>query len=192
LRLVSDVKTVSYFVLGQTGGMRGPGTNNDTTSFAGANDPRLFGLPPGQPLQGLGRRVVDRAATRYAIENGDNALLDLQTELFAPEVLMVQFRYFDGQQWLSEWNTEDFGGVPLAIEIVLVLQAVDDDSLTAPTPQLSAAGTQTQAALWQFDQDHVYRLVVNLPAAELIDTSAATTNESADEESESTDGGGAT
>jgi hypothetical protein len=145
---------------------------NANLSNLNMNNWSTLGLPPGQPLQGLGRRVMDRAATRLAQQNADYSSLEQQTELFAPEVLMIQFRFFDGLQWLAEWNTEQLGGIPLAIEIVLVLQARTDDPLLEPA--LATRDTSAQSAVWQYDAEHVYRLVVNLPAAELIDSTSAT------------------
>jgi hypothetical protein len=172
LRLLSDVKTVSYFLLGQTGspagglGMAGMGIPTDPTS---ANY-TMPGLPPGQPLRGLGRRVVDRAATRYAMNSAGNSFLDQQIELIAPEVMLIQFRYFDGLQWLSEWDSQQFGGLPMAVEIMLVLQsseeAAESDSLLT--------GLSFDETASQLDPNHVYRLVVHLPAAELIDMTAST------------------
>ena len=190
MRLLSDVKTVSYFLLGQSGlgasslsttslssssrsassfsSLNGQSANNNSTNYA------MLGLPPGQPLQGLGRRIVDRSATRYALNNADFSFLDQQTELFAPEVTFIQFRYFDGLQWLNEWDTEQLGGIPLAVEIVLAVQPREEatrDGLLRQSPASS------QESVWQLDPNHVYRLVVNLPAAELIDTTAATEDE---------------
>jgi hypothetical protein len=181
LRLLSDVKTVSYFMLGQTsiGGTSSIWPTSVGTSPLGntaAGIVNTLGLPPGQPLQGLGRRIVDRAATRFALENSDHSFLDQQTELFAPEVALVQFRYFDGQQWLTEWDTQQLQGVPLAVEIILVLQPPLEDPVLEPTPPTNA--TMAQSDLWQFDPEHVYRLVVNLPAAELIDSASTGANAS--------------
>jgi prepilin-type N-terminal cleavage/methylation domain-containing protein len=177
LRLLSDVKTVSYFLVGQSGigatSQVSAGVGMSTANYAstaGAADYAMLGLPPGQPLQGLGRRVVDRAATRYALNNADFSFLDQQTELFAPEVVFLQFRYFDGLQWVYEWDSEQLGGIPLAVEIVVVLQPRDD---SLPENRASLRSTSSSSdTLWQFDPNHVYRLVVHLPAAEMIDTTA--------------------
>ncbi len=193
IRVLSDVKTVSYFLVGSMGlGSMGMGSGSmPGTGFASsggrmgsgglnssgglglngnANQYAMLGLPPDQPLQGLGRRIVDRAATRYAMTNADTSFLDQQTELFAPEVTFIQFRYFDGLQWLYQWDSEELGGIPLAIEIVLALQPPLENP--APNGSRTATTSSSMDATWQFDPDHVYRLVVNLPAAEYIDPAA--------------------
>ncbi len=113
--------------------------------------------------------MVDRAAMRYAMQGADSTLLDQYVELIAPEVLLLQFRYFDGQQWMFEWDSEAFGGIPLAVEIVLVLRTDDDDD---ESTELETAQQSMQDILWQHDPEHVYRLVVHLPTGEMIDTAA--------------------
>jgi peptidyl-tRNA hydrolase len=177
LRLLSDVKTVSYFLIGQDGlSTNSLGMNNAVNSRTSpmAANYSMLGLPPGQPLRGLGRRVVDRAATRYAMNNGDSSFLDLQTELIAPEVLLIQFRYFDGLQWLSAWDSQQLGGVPMAVEIILALQTSEESAQS----ESLLTEMSFDATTAQLDPNHVYRLVVHLPAAEVIDTTTATSTTS--------------
>jgi prepilin-type N-terminal cleavage/methylation domain-containing protein len=174
LQSLSDVKTVSYLMLGQPGMTGAPLARSNASSYtSNLTNTRSLGLPPDQLWQGLGRRVLDRAATRFAMNNADYSFLEAQTELFAPEVLLVQFRYFDGLQWLTEWDTEQYGGIPLAVELVLVLQAND---ATSSDLSLNERSASQQDVLGQFDPEHVYRLVVQLPAAEPIDTTSLSTS----------------
>jgi prepilin-type N-terminal cleavage/methylation domain-containing protein len=70
---------------------------------------------------GLCRREMDWAVTQFANSNGAMADLQSQIEPLAVEVLDLQFRYFDGSQWLTEWSSTDLGGVPVAIEISIAL-----------------------------------------------------------------------
>lgn len=200
LRTLSDVKTVSYFLLnpngagtGMNSGLQSPvgsqgmgfgagastGTSRLGSSFQNGpmSDFAMIGLPPDQPLQGLGRRSLDRSAARYALQNAGYSQVDQQTQLFAPEVTFIQFRYFDGLQWLSEWNSDVFGGIPLAVEIAIALQPSTDRNADGSRSDTQSTSTQT---LWQFDPQHVYRLVVYLPAAEPIDTTTSLGGDASD------------
>jgi hypothetical protein len=134
----------------------------------------MLGLPPGQPLRGLARRIVDRAATRYAMNTADYSFTDQQTELIAPEVMFVQFRYFDGLQWLPAWDSQQFGGVPVAIEIILGLETSKDPAET----ESPLTGLSYDQLMTTLDPNHVYRLVVHLPSAEPTDTTAASSTTS--------------
>jgi hypothetical protein len=93
--------------------------------------------------------------------------MNQQVEPFAPEVFMIQFRYFDGQQWLEEWDSAQIGGVPTAVEITLVLQSAADDA-----QQPFAMDASMFASI---DPSQVYRMVVHLPASEPIDSTATST-----------------
>lgn len=49
---------------------------------------------------------------------------------WAPEVVELQFRYFDGTRWVDSWNSLEKNGLPLAIEVQLKLMPLDEiDSL---------------------------------------------------------------
>ena len=50
----------------------------------------------GRPESGLVRRVMDRAVTLYASENGNMQGLQQVAEVIAPEVTSIEFQYFDG------------------------------------------------------------------------------------------------
>lgn len=95
---LSDVKTVTYYVLDAAGG---------ETSL-------------GQPRRGLVRAELDRAVTAYAAETGS---LDpaLEFEPIAPEVAAVEFEYFDGQQWYDTWDSQEQQGLPVAVRVTLYL-----------------------------------------------------------------------
>jgi hypothetical protein len=161
---VSDVKTIAYFLL------------DGTRSFSSTTAERMeetvdgLGLLPDEPLQGLARRVVDRAAARYAATNGDMDYMELQVERFAPEVAAMEFRYFDGRQWLMEWDTELMKGLPMAVEITIGIARREPGQ----NNRLYAQPTLTQQLL---DASNIYRLVVHLPAAEPIDTQSTTSEQ---------------
>jgi type II secretory pathway pseudopilin PulG len=52
---------------------------------------------------------------------------------WVPEVLRVEFRYFDGIEWTSTWSTLTRKTLPLAVEILMDFQAVDE--LPKPTDE---------------------------------------------------------
>ncbi len=157
--VLSDIKTISYFMIGNGLG----GTGSIPSSGSGFNDLEMTGMPPGQLTQGLGRRSVDRAVARFSTQNADLSVFQNQVELLAPEVLLIQFRYFDGMQWLEVWDTEDLGGIPLAVEITLVLSPNDER-------QQNELIGQASLSQFQYDPELSYRLVVYLPASEPIES----------------------
>ena len=102
----SDLKTVAYFV--QSAGMIG-----------GVQDP-LNSLDPeaaGEVTGGLVRRSLDRAATVYAASNGNLTLLNQTGELLAPEITAIEFSYWDGLNWELEWSSDEYGELPLAVQV---------------------------------------------------------------------------
>lgn len=146
---LSDIKTISYFMAGgtTTGTSAVSSTPGFGTTSAGAG-----------PMSdsGLARRVVDRGTSRFAAENGIFALLDDNVDVFAPEVVAIEFAYFDGLQWTFEWDTEVRGGIPLAVEITLVIMPIDQR-------EEEMMITDRYLAESQIDPNHIYRLVVHLP-----------------------------
>ena len=147
LDIPSDVKIISYYV------RIGNGNLNTT-----ARD--VFNTSDDVP--GLMRRQLSRAITSYAVENGNSEQLRKSDELLAPEVIAIEFRYFDGYEWLPQWDSDSYQALPLAIEVLLTLKSSSpyhsggvvntfytDDSL----------GDQTSAV--------TYRLVVRLPVGKI-------------------------
>ncbi|MHC4406314.1 MAG: prepilin-type N-terminal cleavage/methylation domain-containing protein [Planctomycetota bacterium] len=132
-----DVRTVAYFVAAA-----------DQLGGALAAD--------GSPAAGLVRRESDRAASAYASDQGFLEWNGLASTPLATEVQSIEFSYFDGTDWVDEWDSGEMGGLPFAVEILLTVgpsqQGVDEFSPAA------------DAALPEGDS-LVYRLVVDLPAA---------------------------
>ena len=145
--LPGTAKTVAYYMIDRREAAPTAGTIDvgiDTLGTAG--------------FRGLFRRALDRAVAKWAGENGNTEELHYQGELIAPEVVALEFRYFDGTQWLEQWDTAEQGGLPVAVEIALAVsspeRAEDADMLSLFSPD-----TQDIAA----DQ-RIYRLLVQLPA----------------------------
>jgi hypothetical protein len=115
------------------------------------------------------RRERDRAVEEYSAQTG---LIDeTPDQNLAPEVLELRFRYFDGTQWVLQWDSEERQGLPMAVEITLVLAPINYDQLSREElDEVYASGLPT------------YRLIVRLPAAE--PTTSEQTEESSSESAE--------
>ncbi len=144
--VVSDVKTVAYYVLG--------------SPIAGAS----YGGNVDANAAGLYRRELDRATTVYAADQG--GLSDIENELLpiAPEVAAVQFLYYDGTEVVEEWDSDERGGLPLAVEITLWIVPKRLRPVAEANSRYSALMADTEPIT---DENcRVFRLVVHLPAAE--------------------------
>ncbi|MCH8839933.1 MAG: prepilin-type N-terminal cleavage/methylation domain-containing protein [Planctomycetes bacterium] len=78
-------------------------------------------------------------------------------ELLAPEVLELEFKYFDGQQVLEQWDSAQQGRLPRGVEIRLVV-------LEEPFELAMIQSPQERTALLRSKENEVeYRLYVRLP-----------------------------
>ena len=128
--LPTDIKTVGYYVIPA-------GTGNAGNA-------------------GLYRRSMDRAIANFAMSNG-GSLGDGNNQLIAPEVVEISFRYFDGEEWATEWDSDEMGGFPLAVEFVFSIdpaRSYDPEDAAA----IQAIGNEDII---------IHRTVVHLPLAEL-------------------------
>lgn len=135
----SDVKSLAYFVALTEGGIE------DTVDFAESNTPG-----------GLYRREIDRAVAAYL---GDVDLItgpDGFTRLIAREVAQIRFRYFDGEDWQTEWDSAEAGGFPRAVEISIVID----------TQRTAGNGAATYNGPVEGETE-TYRSVVHLPVSDL-------------------------
>lgn len=157
----SDLKTVIYYVAGNTA-LRAETLAAGQPSAVSATS----AISPGELIPatgGLVRREMDRQSAVFAAEQGLLAAGEQTDDVVAPEVVALQFRYFDGVEWLDEWDSEVQGGLPVAVEIGLCLRRAEASAETGLPP----------AALYPLDADAsslgkgyaVYRLTVDLPAA---------------------------
>ncbi len=155
----SDIKTVTYFV--QNAGMIG-GVTDVLTQM----NEQTAGATSG--VGGLVRRSLDRFATANAVNNGGLATLNMTGDLLAPEVVGIEFSYWDGLIWQLQWNSDEMGELPLAIQIQL--SVVDSPEAAA---MLSDPAASTTAV-----QPRMFTHVVRLPLARPVDTEEETTETS--------------
>ncbi len=126
----SDLKTVAYFVqqAGTIGGVQ------DALSTVEAE-------AVGESRGGLVRRSLDRAATVQAASTGSVGLLNQTGDLLAPEIVAIEFSYWDGVTWQLEWSSDVYGELPLAVQVRLTMadeRAIDQASeVVVPAPTTS-------------------------------------------------------
>lgn len=142
--LPSDVKGITYFIAEPNG--------QGTT---GSRRDRMF-TDEVEQMGGLYRRQIDRAVAAYAGEETAISNVDNYTNLIAPEVAELSFRYFDGNDWQDAWDSVEMDRFPMAIEIVLVLD---------PARLTSERGTYSYNG---FNEETMQRIrkVIHLPIAE--------------------------
>lgn len=143
----SDVKTVVYFV------------RDADSADGGVPSPTTTGIG-----RGLMRAEIDRAVSSWNEMNGDVESSYTGAKLLADEVTALSFQYFDGAAWTTDWNSDEMGGLPLAVEVLLTVQ-----------PPLSAEAEAAGDELTEDDlaaTEQTFRLVVRLPTAISADTRA--------------------
>lgn len=119
----SDLKTVAYYVqaAGTIAGVQDQlgGVTNQATSGTAST------LPSGGSVAGgLVRRALDRSGTVYATQTSGLTALSQSGDLLAPEVTAITFEYFDGTNWLTYWNSDEFGQLPFAVRVRISMNDV--------------------------------------------------------------------
>ena len=112
--------------------------------------------PEAGPRTGLLRMEYDRAAKRFADQGGGSMP---GFEMMAEEVKSLTFRYFNGEQWSSDWDSNEQRTLPVAVEIVL---QVDPRSAEFRQQQQRQGDFEVAYAL------QTYRTIVHLPIAESV------------------------
>ncbi|MCG8651998.1 MAG: type II secretion system protein GspJ, partial [Pirellulales bacterium] len=127
----------------------------------GIDDPlnAVEGLEPTEMQGGLVRRSLDRAATIFAATSGGSATLNQTGELLAPEITGIEFAYWDGTTWLTEWSSDEYGELPTAVQVQLHMQ----DPVTALAGDVTDAGSVRTFK-------HIVRLPLARPIEEEDDT----------------------
>ncbi|WP_310820343.1 prepilin-type N-terminal cleavage/methylation domain-containing protein [Stratiformator vulcanicus] len=129
---VSELQSVSYFVAS-------PGAGG----LAGA-------VGDARAEVGLSRLSGDRLAIEQADVEGNLGLLANATEVLAPEITAVYFRYFDGAGWVEAWDSSVTRNLPAAVEVTFVFEAEDQSIETTG---------------FSLDTDESWRGVIALPLA---------------------------
>lgn len=166
----SDIKTIGYYVQApRSDGIQDPLAA--LTAQGAADALAVTTLPNG----GLVRRSVDRAVTQYAYNYGQSDRLMKTGELVAPEVVAIEFSYFDGTTWLTQWDSSQLG-LPKVVRISLALQK-DSFARTKPVEPGVAISSLTSDMM----QEHgiqIYSINTIIPGAALLVAPQGTTTQS--------------
>ena len=130
----SDIKSIGYFFSDQAA-VGSPLEESDSNANGG-----------------LYRLEIDRAVAAFSGQDGLRSSPDAFSQLLAPEVAAISFRYFDGTEWAISWDFDEKDGLPTAVEILLT---VDPGRVNV---NAFAPNDESQRAS--------YRSVVHLPLAE--------------------------
>lgn len=149
LATLADVKTVSYFVSSENGSSRSSGNATQLGQLG------QLGVGP-TVTGGLFRREIDRS---IAVHQGLQGVQgpDEYSQVVAAEVVEIAFRYFDGESWSTSWDSEDRGGFPIAVEVMIWVDPLRIDNSVPPQDVADR------------DNLEVYRSVVHIPVAEVIE-----------------------
>jgi prepilin-type N-terminal cleavage/methylation domain-containing protein len=147
----SDLKSIRYFIRegdrADATGLAATALGHESQAFAG----------------GLVRQEIPRPARMFAEQNANSAVLESGQVLIAPEVIHIEFRYFDGEQVLEMWDMAETRSLPRAVEVRIWLtssgEAMADGAVADAETLLSTS--------------REYRQTVFLPMAELSQTAAA-------------------
>jgi hypothetical protein len=139
VELPTDVKTVAWFVSDQS---------EESVHMQVGRDTAASG--------GLYRRQLERAVAAYSNNLAATLAAAGNTKLIASEVIGIQFRYFDGQDWVNEWDSDENGGFPTAVEVTILVdnERVISEDITNRLRENPESG-------------ELYRAVINLPVAEI-------------------------
>jgi hypothetical protein len=138
ISLPTDIKTIAYFVADES---------METDSM-------IVGMPTTAG-GGLYRRELDRAVAAFNLDVAGMLAAEGYTRLIATEVIAVEFRYFDGSDFRSDWDSDEMGGFPSAVEVTILVD---------PQRGMRESG----AVSFQLEQAKAYRSVVYLPVAEIL------------------------
>lgn len=150
-QMPSDLQTVMYAV-GSPSAMLGSSSAPTSTSTSRSDSDGV----------GLFRSVTDRyglqpvGATSSSPSGSPTGAL---TKQLAPEIAGLQFRYFDGLAWKTEWESITLGMLPRAIEVTIVFE---------PPP---SQGVLTNTAVSQGTDK--YRTVIPVPTSDPVLTEEA-------------------
>ncbi|MFG0335101.1 MAG: type II secretion system protein GspJ [Maioricimonas sp. JB049] len=157
----SDLLSVSYFLAAEGGSSLGAAVASLALS-GGSTAPGGLTASDSRGVVGLARLEGDRMALDYADTQSDIDGMAQAAKILAPEVVYLQFRYFDGIDWLDVWDSQTEGRLPRAIEVTLGLRPVPELTSSA---RVAPADT-TAAADMDEESLRFVQQVIALPLAE--------------------------
>jgi hypothetical protein len=101
----------------------------------------------------------------FAYEQGTTDSLQRTGELLAPEVVAIEFEYFDGQLWQSEWDSS-VQGLPLVVRITLAMQ-LESKRQTDPVDPGQSISSLTSGSLAESGIE-IYTTTTLIPGSQLL------------------------
>ncbi len=165
----SDIKTVGYFVQSP----RSDGVLDPLAKLTEQMAP-TGGTAPSANLGsgGLVRRSIDRAITQHAYEMGQSTQLMRSGEIISPEILAIEFQYFDGTMWQTQWDGSK-QGLPYVIKITIALQRSSFSKSKPIAPGISISSLST--SMMQEYGIQVYSSNTIIPGSQLLLAPQSTT-----------------
>lgn len=113
----SDIKTIGYYVQSpRADGVLDPLAKIAAQSAEGGAD-------NGKMSGGLVRRSLDRAVTQFAYANGNSMQISRTGEIIAPEVIGIEFSYFNASSgWQTQWDSSQLG-LPHVVKVTVATQS---------------------------------------------------------------------
>ena len=195
---LSDRKTINYYVYGvvSQGYISGSGAaavDSPITLVASGGatlgrglyrydystrDFLSMGMTGASGATGLeGRRSMTADASGYS-GNDDEGLV-------SNDVVFLGFRYFNGEEWLGQWDSSESGDLPKAIEVTMIVDPETDDPAPAQPNSFSLLGQIPGLSA----SAQMERMIVHIPQS---DVSESTDSSASEEDSASESDGGFT
>jgi len=118
-------------------------------------------------VQGLARLEGDKMAIDFADSAAGLESMAEASEIIAPEVIELTFRYFDGSAWHDSWDSAATGSLPRAVEVVMGLK-------TPQKPRDPNDRRPADAPVVGRSIRHVIAIPLSSPATAQTSTEAAT------------------
>jgi prepilin-type N-terminal cleavage/methylation domain-containing protein len=161
----SDIKTVGYYVQS----LRADGVLDPLARIA-ADSVENSGSG-GAMSGGLVRRSLDRAVTQFAYANGNTMQIARTGEIIAPEVIGIEFSYFNaGAGWQTQWDSAQLG-LPHVVKVTLAMQT-ESKARTNPIEPGLMLSTITPTMMQEYGIQF-YSTNVIIPGAMLLSAPSA-------------------
>jgi type II secretory pathway pseudopilin PulG len=161
----TDGETVRYFIR--------QGNTVDPSDIAATS----LGGAAQQQAGGLVRQTVDQAVRTMAEQGGSSDVLNTGQVLIAPEVVQIEFHYYDATQGqaVDTWSMQDQKTMPSAVEVRIWLAA--NGAGTSPTNYSSTGPSDGQ----------MYSETIDLPLAAAAGTTASANSSGSNSSDSSSD-----
>ncbi len=81
----------------------------------------------GEPIIGGLMRTEKKTLNQYLVELDQP--LDVRNDIWAPEIGYLEFRYFDGVEWTTQWDVTQGDSLPQLIQVTIGFEPITSDEL---------------------------------------------------------------